>query len=190
MKTLYSIAIILLLAAAGVVGYLWVTSPDASRVTIEKGKISDLRPMMQLCSVELFEEFPIKAHIGSRHFVAKARLNGSIAFDLDNIDMTESGDTLSVTLPREIVEVFESTEPGAYKVIDTWNDKLLGSANFTTAEENDIKSKFIASYRNSIYRRGLVRKARAEAAANLKQMLASLTGKTVIVSDPTPDGQP
>lgn len=188
MKFIYSLIILLALAAAGFIGYKWYTAPEAERVTVEAAKITDVTPMLRLCTVEIYDDVPVKGTVDTRHFFAKSAVKGSISFDLENIDYCEGSDTISITLPKEIVEVYESTEPGAYKVIDTWNDSFFGSSNFTTAEENKIKAEARDSYRRNIYKRGLVTRARKEAAENLKAMLSGITGKVVIVNDPNPDG--
>ena len=188
MKTIWSVIILIVLAAAGVVAYKWYTSSEASRVTIHEAKITDVTPMLRLCSVEIYDDVPIKGSIGKRHIFARVALNGSISFNLENIEMTETCDTITVTLPREIVDVYESTSPDAYQVIDTWNDGFFGSSNFTTAEENAIKSKVRDNYRKSIYRKGYVSRARKEAVTNLTSLLGGLTGKVVIVNDPSPEG--
>ena len=111
---------------------------------------------------------------------------GPDLFDPDSIARDSRGDTLVVTLPREIVEIHESTEPDSYEVIDTWNDRFLGSDKFTAAEENEIKRKAVANYRRRIYAKGYVKRARAEARQNLQALLAATTGRPVIVIDPTP----
>ena len=188
MKKLYGIIILLVLVGAGAVACWWYMSPEASRVTLHEAKIKDVTPMLRLCTVEIYDDVPVKGTIGKRHIFARESLNGSISFDLENIEMVENGDTLNVTLPREIVEIYESTAPGAYQVIDTWTDELFGSSNFTVAEENSIKAKTRDDYRKEIYRKGYVERARKEAVANLTAMLGGVTGKTVIVTDPSPAG--
>ena len=183
------ILFLIVLAAAGCGYWWWINKPaDVSNVEVEEAKITDISPMLRLCAVEIFDEVPIKGTIGTRHLVAKAALNGSISFDLASIETVESNDSLFVTLPREIVEIFESTEPGSYKVIDTWNDSFFGSSNFTTAEENKIKANAREDYRRNIYEKGYVSRARAEATANLTGLLSSVTGKAVVVTDPSPEG--
>lgn len=188
MKIVWTIIILAVLAVGGYFAYQWYDAPEVNRVKVEEGKITDVAPMLRLCSVEIYDEIPVKGQIGSRHLVAKASMKGSISFDLDSVQMTESADTLLLTLPREIVEVFESTEPDSYVVIDNWSDDLFGSGNFTTAEENSIKKRAKDTYRAGIYKRGLVKRARKEASDNLSAMLSAMTGKTVIVTDPQPEG--
>lgn len=188
--TLRLSVIIAVIILAGAAAIWWTRSPKASHVTAHDSTITDISPMVRLCALDIYEDVPVKASIGTRHMFARATLNSSITFDLENIDLREQGDTIFVTLPREIVEIHESTDPGSYLVIDTWNDRLFGPEHFTTSEENAIKSKVRDNFRRKIYRKGYVRRARAEAVDNLTSMLSGLTGKTVIVTDPTPEGTP
>ena len=188
MKTIrWTMITICVLAVAGLCIW-WALSPEADHVKLHDAKVKDVKSMVQLCSVDFVEDVPVKASIGPRHFFGRETLTGSISFDLENLQQTQQGDTLSVVLPPEIVEIYESTDANSYLVIDTWNDEFMGSSNFTTAEENSIKSKVADNFRKSVYAKGYVKRARAEAVTNLKSMLSGLTGKTVIVTDPTPEG--
>ncbi|MCI9285738.1 MAG: DUF4230 domain-containing protein [Muribaculaceae bacterium] len=188
-NTLRWLTILAVVVLAGVAAAWWYFSPEANRFTMHEAKISDLKPMVRLCSMDIYEDVPIKGHIGPRHIFARAALNGTVTFDLEQLKSEERGDTLIVTLPPEIVEIYESTEPGAYKVIDTWNENFFGSNHFTTEEENTIKSKVRDNFRKKVYAKGYVKRARAEARQNLTDMLGGLTGKRVIVNDPTPEGR-
>lgn len=187
-KAIGFIIAIIILAAAGFVVYKWNFAPEASNVTMQEAKITDVSPMLRLCSVEIYDEVPVKGSFGKDHLFARMALKGSISFDLDSVAMTENNDTLSLTLPREIVDIYESTDAGSYQVIDIWTDSFMGKPNITTAQENSIKSKVRDNYRKDIYRKGYVERARKDAAENLTSLLKGLTGKTVIVSDPTPKG--
>ncbi len=188
MKTIRIIIVLLVVVAVGAVVCWWSLSPEASRVTIHEAKIADVSPMLRLCSVEIYDDVPVRGTIGNRHLFGRMSLNGSISFDLDSIRYSETADTIRVDLPREIVDIYESTAPGSYLVIDVWNDNFLESSHFTTAEENSIKSKVRENYRKNIYRNGYVARARKEAVDNLTSLLSGFTGKTVIVSDPSPEG--
>lgn len=188
MKAIYSLITLAVLALVGWFAWQWHNAPEASNVTMQNAKIADISPMLRLCSVEIYDEVPVKGDIGDRHMFARMALNGSISFDLDSVKITESGDTLQVVLPKEIVEVYESTDKDSYQVIDIWSDEFFGSDNFTTAEENQIKARVRDNYRADIYKKGYVERARKEAAENLTSLLKGLTGKTVIVNDPTPKG--
>lgn len=185
--------VLLLIVGAAIWLVIWLRSDgeEAPPARIEKAKVVDVRPMLRLCSVEVFEDIPIRASIGTRHLFARARLEGNILFDLERAESRWEGDTLLVVLPPEIVQIRESTEPDSYEVVDTWNDRLLRSSNFTAAEENEIKRKAVAQWRSHLYRRGYIRRARAEAILNLGNMLAPFApGKQVRILDPSPEGYP
>ncbi|MDE6296750.1 MAG: DUF4230 domain-containing protein [Muribaculaceae bacterium] len=182
----------LLLIAGGIIwAVIWFNKSDAEVpvAKIEEAKVIDIRPMVKLCSVELSEDVPVRGDIGTRHLFARATLKGTISFDLEKAASTWEGDTLVVILPPEIVSVYESTDPNSYKVIDVWNDKFLGSSNFTVGEENEIKRQAVEAWRDTIYSRGYVERARSEAVRNLGMMLRPLTvGKMLRIVDPTPNG--
>lgn len=188
MKTLYKyLTLIVVLAVCGIVAYFYF-APSKSRVTLHDATIKEVKDMARLCTVEIYEEVPVRGHVGQRHLVAREVLVGNISFDLEGLAMDASSDTIRVTLPREIVEIRESTEPGAYTVIDNWNDSFMGDANITTAEENKMKQLTLDSFVKAVYAKGYVKRARAEAVANLTSLLSSMTGKPVVVTDPSPEG--
>lgn len=164
------------------------SSQQSGDITIDGAMVKEVESMVRLCSMDIYEETPVKATIGNRHLFGRITLKGSITFDLERIALKMSGDTLRVQLPPEKVEILESTDKDSYIVIDTWNDRFMGSGSFTTAEENKIKEKVKQNAIKSIYRKGYVKRARAEAAENLTAMLSALTSKPVVVTDPTPDG--
>lgn len=189
MKTIYKIIIVAVMLAATALGlWIWV-SPGASRISVTPAKIENVKQMLLLSSVRLYEEVPVKGTVGKRHLVARLVLEGSIDFDLENLSFEESGDTVKVTLPSETVTLRESTRPGSYTVIDTWNDNFFGSKNITTKEENRMKELAIENARRQVYARGYVGQARADAVNSLKSLLsAALPGKIIIVTDPAPNG--
>lgn len=164
------------------------SSRQSGDLTIDGAIVKEVESMVRLCSMDIYEETPVKATIGNRHLFGRITLKGSITFDLERIVLKMSGDTLRVQLPPEKVEILESTDKDSYIVIDTWNDRFMGSGSFTTAEENKIKEKVKQNAIKSIYRKGYVKRARAEAAENLTAMLSALTSKPVLVTDPTPEG--
>lgn len=190
MKTLWKlIAIIVVLAAVGL-GIWWYKSPKVEKDTMSDSKIENVKSMVRLSNLEIYEEIPVKGTIGHRHLVARLALEGSVDFDLEKLKYEEKGDTVIVVLPPETVTLRESTRRDAYTVLDTWNDNFFGSDNITAAEENKMKAKAIANAKNLIYKKGYVKQARADAVNSVKSLLsATLPGKTVIVTDPTPEGR-
>lgn len=189
MKTVQKIIMLVVLLAAAGIGLWWYLSPEASRVTIHDATINDIKSMAQLSSMEIYEEVPIRGDIDTRHFVARVVLEGNVSFDIDKLERTEKGDTVIITLPPEIVTVRESTQPGSYIILDSWNDSFFGSDRFTTQEENSFKARAESEAVARFYDKGYVRQARAEAVGNLRNLVAAATpGKTVVVVDPSPDG--
>ena len=188
----FIIKTVIILAAITAIGVLvwWILSPAAaSRTNLHKTEVADIRALVELCTVEITEDIPVKGHVGPKHLFARQTVNGSISFDLDKLEITEDSDSaLTVVLPPEIVEIHESTEPNSYEVIDVWNENLLGSAVMTTAQENAIKRKVCDNFRKKIYTKGYVRRARSEARSSLSVLLGALTGKNVTVTDPSPEG--
>lgn len=188
MKTLYKyLTLIVVIAVCGIIAYFYF-APSGSRVTLHDATIKEVKDMARLCTVEIYEEVPVRGHVGQRHLVAREVLVGNISFDLEGLAMDASSDTIRVTLPREIVEIRESTEPGSYTVIDNWNDSFMGNPNITTEEENKMKKLTLDSFVKAVYAKGYVKRARAEAVANLTSLLSSMTGKPVVVTDPSPEG--
>lgn len=95
--------------AAVILGFwIWI-SPDADRITMYPAKIENVKQMVRLSAMQIYEEVPVKGKVGNRHLVAKLALEGSIDFDLDNLKFEEYGDTVRVTLPPEIVTLREHT---------------------------------------------------------------------------------
>lgn len=193
MKTIRTI--ILLVIAAGIaVACILVyknRGTEGDDVKVEKGVVTDIRPLIRLCTMDFYEDVPVRGTVGKKHIFARETLTGSISFDLDSIEQSMRGDTLVVTLAAEVVEIYESTDPKSYEVIDTWNDSLFGSDNFTAAEENKVKQQVKDSFRKTVYKRGYVREARRQAVENLQSMLVALRGgKPAVVTDPTPEGNP
>ena len=105
--------------------------------------------------------------------------------------MNASGDTVIITLPPEIVELYEATDKNSWEVIDT---KTIGrmamfrSDKFTIEEENAVKAKIKEKSTKLLYRNGTIERARAEGARNLQSLMEMVYDKPVRVTDPTPKG--
>ena len=182
-----------ILVVVGLIVYAIVISrhsPEAPAAKMERAMVTDLTQVMELCSMEFVEDLPIRGHIGSKNIFARIKLNGNISFDLDSAKAEIRNDTIYVTLPPERVRVTESTDPDSYQVIDTWNDKLFGSDNLTTAEENSIKRAASRNFVRSAYSKGHVKRARKEAAQTVARVVGSFSGAPVVVIDPSPAGYP
>ncbi len=184
-RKIYTSLIILVTLAALTAGVIlwrsWQSAPVADRARLSPARVSEIKSMVELSTVDIYEEIPLKGSIGKRHLVARVALEGSVSFDLDSLRVEERGDTVKVFLPPGKVELRESTRPGSYEVIDVWNDGMFGSAHFTTAEENALKRRLIESAVKGIYRKGYVVEARRRAARNVADLLSATTGRPVVV---------
>ena len=152
----------------------------------------EVKEMVRLCSMEIYNEVPVLDTVNYKVIFAVQKQTGSISFDLEHIDIDDSGDTIRIQLPREIVELYESPEKNAWQVIDS---KAIGpmslfrKGTLTLEEENRVKSKLKARSISRLYSNGTVRQARKDAAENLASMMENVYRRPVIVSDPTPDGK-
>lgn len=184
MKKLYLIAAVAVAVVVLVAGFMlvraWNSSPEVERYTITPARISEIKSMVELSTVEIYEDVPLKAHVGKRHLVGSMTLEGSVGFDLEQLSVEERGDTIIVRLPKEKVTLRESTADGAYRVIDTWNDDPFGKSGFTAAEENEMKRKVLASAERNIYRKGYVADARRQARQSVTRLLETASGRPVV----------
>ncbi len=182
------VILILFVGAAAIIYINWKKSPEPDRTEIRKAKVESLKAAVDLCTIEFYEDLPVAGHKGPNHIFAKMAVQGSISFDLDSIRRYFSGDTLIVELPREIIDIKESTEPNAYRVIDEWNERLFGSNSMPVDAENKLKIITKENFRKKLYKDGVIRQARSEAIETLTELLSSMTTSPYKVIDPTPEG--
>ena len=130
--------------------------------------------MARLCAIDIYSEVPVLDTINGKVIFAVQKQAGSISFDMDNLSIDDSGDTIRAILPREIIDLHEATEKNSWEVIDT---KAIGplalvrSDKFTLREENLVKSRVRAKSIRLLYTNGTVRKAREEGARELRRLL-------------------
>ncbi|MBD5225624.1 MAG: DUF4230 domain-containing protein [Bacteroidales bacterium] len=187
MKYIVRLTVTLLLLVSAAVGGIYIyrhfTAPadDTSGMEIGDTRIEGIREMVKLCTLEIEDEVALRDSINGKWLFAKARLTGEVSFDAEKLQWDTRGDTLVITLPPETVAIRESTLPGSYQVIDTWDDSLFGLGKLTTAEENALKRRLIARYRSDIYRKGYVERARANALRTLRQLTAHLNSPQSVI---------
>ena len=151
----------------------------------------EIKEMARLCTMEIYNEVPVLDTVNSKVMFAVQKQSGSISFDMDHLEIDDKGDTVRIVLPREIVELNESTDKDSWQVIDTkaiGPMAMLRSDKFTITEENRVKAKIKAKSIRRLYGNGTVHKARADAVENLQRLMKGIYRKPVIVTDPTPDG--
>lgn len=196
-RTLRQINLFLGLAAviAIVGGAIWlstreVPSARGTKHTIDAARVKSITDMIELCSLEIYEETGINDTINGKGIFAIQRLQGGVTFDLTDVRVdTITSDSIVVHLPDEKVRLLESTDPGSYRVVDVWNvSSPLLPATLTTAEENTVKQRTAGRIQSLAYDRGYVSRARRGAVETLTRMYSLLPDIKVTVVDDTPDG--
>lgn len=183
------IAFIIVVAIAAIAIY-FVFSPKSNDIEVSKGRIRNVESLVQLCTVDFYNEVPVKDTVNLKMLFGIQKQQGSISFDMDKLRIDDSGDTVRITLPPEIIDIQESTEKDSWQVVDTKGLTILTRDKLTDAEENQIKSQIRQKSIRRLYKNGTVRHARAEAVRNLSSFMEKIYRRPVIVTDPTPNGSP
>lgn len=180
------VIILLAVSAIAIAAYIWLDHSGKEEIIIDKGRISDVKTMVQLCAMEIYNEVPILDTINNKVIIAVQKQVGTISFDIDNIDVDYEGDTVWFSLPREIVNIREATEENSWQVIDTKNIGFLGQIKndrLSIREENAVKAKAKRNAERILYENGTIRRARTEASVTLKSLMEKIYRKPVIVVD-------
>ncbi len=180
---------IVVLAGVGI--WIWKSAADGDsgeQITPEPARMVDLRAVADLCGMEIYREETVLDTIHDKVLFGIWKLNGRILFDVEGIpaqlavaDTAAPGDTLRIRLPKERVELLESTAPDAWRVVDTYSLKLFGTDRLTPEEENLVKRRALERTRRGLYKDGTVERARREASATLTRMLTPVAGRPVAV---------
>ncbi|MDE5836029.1 MAG: DUF4230 domain-containing protein [Paramuribaculum sp.] len=195
MKTIRNILLIVIVIIAIVfaMDIYFLPAPLEEAISVNRGQVNKVETMAQMCVIDIYSEVPVLDTINSKVMFAIQKQKGSVSFDIESMEINTEEDTITVTLPPEIVELFEATDDNSWEVIDTkpiGNMALFRSGKFTIEEENIIKSRIKRKSKQVLYRNGTIAKARAEAAKNLETLMTALYKKPVKVTDPTPQGSP
>lgn len=191
MNRIFKIAIALvgMCALAWVVYVLAFASND--KVIVGKGKIDKVDTMVELCSIDFYNEVPIIDTVQNWVCFAKQKQRGSISFDIENLDIDANGDSVLIILPPEIIEIMEATDDKAWETVDskdlTWLQRLSTSRAPVEVWSIVKKNALIKSKKN-LYQAGIVERARVEGAENLQILMEKVYNKPVKVTDPTPKG--
>ncbi|MDE6290204.1 MAG: hypothetical protein K2M16_01600 [Muribaculaceae bacterium] len=191
LKYVIPLIIISVLAFFGWQAYRYFQRPE--EIEVLPSHPGDVKEMVRLCSMEIYNEVPVLDTVNFKVMFAVQKQSGSISFDIEHLNIDDTGDTVRIQLPREIVDVKESTEKNSWQVIDTkaiGPMAILRSNKFTLEEENRVKAKLKANSIKRLYSNGTVRQARKDAVDNLTRLMEAAYRKPVIVYDPTPDGNP
>lgn len=158
---------------------------------ISEGRIKEIKTMVQLCSVDIYNEVPILDTINNRVMFAVQKQRGSISFDLEKLEIKNEKDSVFIYLSPEIIELNEATVPESWKVIDT---KAIGALSLfrkddmPEEDEKILKSKIKDHSVKQLYNIGIIEKARADGALTLKGLMEKVYKKPVVVIDTTPKG--
>lgn len=174
------IILIVVLALGGGL-YLWRSSTESTNMAISETKLSEIKDMLKLCTMEVRDDVAIKDSINGKWIFAKATVNGYIRFDLEKLDYQVKNDSVVIILPPEEIEIYESSANNSYEVIDTWNASMLDLRRMTAAEETAIKKRMARKYKASFYDKGYVNRARASAVETLTRLLSIIDPKITVI---------
>lgn len=183
-------AVVCLIVTLGVyaVGKLRQQKETEKTYAVSAARVVDVRQLAELCTVDIYSEVPVLDTINGKVLFGIQKQRGSVSFDLEKLQVDTAGDTIRVTLSPEIIRLYEDTDPNSWEVVDTKSLKALRSSRFTAEEDNMVKMHIRDKSIRELYRNGTIRRARAEACANLQVLYAKIYRKPVAVTDPTPSG--
>lgn len=152
-------------------------------------KIEEIKQAVKLSTLDITMEDIFKDTVNVKGVVSRIKANVYIRFDIENIPMTEQGDTLIIQLPPEIIEIYESTKNSS-QILDVWNLQFPDEpveTPLSTAEENTIKRRYKQRIENQMYEKGYVKRARENALESLAVLFSRFRDQVIIV-DEHPDG--
>jgi len=186
-KTLLLIVIgIILLILISVSIYKQMNKPSFSTFP---AKVNEIKQAVKLSTLDITTDEIYKDTINYKGVVLKVQARVYISFDIEHIPMIEQGDTLIIQLPRETIDIYESSHNG-YQVLDVWDIRFPENwvdTPLSSSEENAIKRKLKQQIENQMYEKGYVKRAR-ENAVNSLSVLFSKFKDHIIIMDYYPDG--
>lgn len=191
MKSIKTIIIVAATIIAAIALYFVFSAPKSSDIDVEKGHVNSIKTMAQLCTMEIYSEVPVLDTINNKVICAIQKQKGSIAFDLEKMQIDATGDTVKAIMPAEVVTIGEATDDNSWEVVDS---KAIGplamlhTDKLTIEEENQVKARTGNKAKKRLYRNGTVKRARIEGAQSIKNILEKLYQKPVTVIDHTPQG--
>ena len=157
-------------------------------VIVGKGKINKVDTMVELCSIDFYNEVPIIDTVQNWECFAKQKQRGSISFDIENLEIDSKGDSVYIILPPEIIEIMDSTDDKAWETVDSKDLRWLRTSKAPIEVWTTVKKNALNKSKKNLYQAGIVERARAEGAENLQILMEKVYQKPVKVSDPTPKG--
>lgn len=176
-KQIKYVFLLVALVFIGILVYKICQPAEPRRYTTDTARVKSIKEMVNLCSLDFYEEVPFKDSINDKWIVAAEKIQGSVKFDLEKLRIEERGDTTFVFLPPEKIEIYESTEPGAYRIIDNWDSRRpVFGRTLTDKEENILKQRLRKRLEKQVYARGYVKRAHDNAIATLTPLFNSMHG--------------
>lgn len=182
-----TVILIVLLVIIGAIYFIRRDTTESTNMSVSETRLSEIKEMIRLCTLEVRDDIAFKDSINGKWIFARNTVNGYIRFNLEDLTYETRNDSVFVILPREEIEIYESTADNAYEVIDTWDNSLLGLGKMTAAEETAIKKRMAERYRLSFYDKGYVSRARQSAVNTLNSLLGMMDGNIRVI-DPSPSG--
>lgn len=176
-----------IVALIGVAAYLFLIYPQ-NNVTVSKGQINKIKTMVELCTIDFYNEVPVKDTIANWVLFGKQKQRGSISFDLENMQINSEGDTVKIVLPPELIEIMEATDDNSWESVDSKDLRMLRWADAPAELWNLAKKNALENSTKLLYDNGTVERARSEGAQSLQMLMEKVYRKPVVVTDPTPKG--
>lgn len=178
--------VIILLLIIGFGVYNRINQPAISTLP---AKIEEIKQAVKLSTLDITTEEIFKDTVNIKGVVSRVRTRVYIHFDIEDIPLTEHGDTLIVQLPPEIIDVYEATTDG-FQVLDVWNLQFPDEPveiPLTNTEENMVKRKLKHRIQNQMYEKGYVKRARENAVHSLAILFSRFRDQVVVI-DNYPNG--
>ena len=188
MKTIIKIILGIVCAIGIIWGVYGIFFSSKDNVIVGKGKINKVDTMVELCSIDFYNEVPIIDTVQNWECFAKQKQRGSISFDIENLEIDSKGDTIYIILPPEIIEIMESTDDKAWETVDSKDLRWLRTSKAPIEVWDTVKKNALDKSKKNLFQAGIVERARAEGAENLQTLMEKVYQKPVKVSDPTPKG--
>ncbi len=183
-KPLIYLAIVIL--AMGAI-YAFFIYPQTG-VSVGKGQINKVKTMVELCTIDFYNEVAITDTISNWVLFGKQKQRGSISFDLENLEVDYNNDSAKIIHPPEIIEIMEATEVNSWESVDSKDLRDFRWAKAPIEIWNLAKKNAMENSKRNLYENGTVERARTEGAQSLQELMEKVYRKPIKVIDNTPKG--
>ena len=99
----YIIPLVLFVAIAFLGWQLYKYFQRPEEIDVLPSRPGDVKERARLCSMEIYNEVSVLDTVNYKVMFAVQKQSGSITFDIENMQIDDSGDTVKIVLPQEIV---------------------------------------------------------------------------------------